>query len=144
MKTTLLLLGLAALTWGMDRMRARTSRCNLDGVAVRADFRVRVVQRNGSERTFCGVRCAEQWLDRSRATVRSITLVDCVSGREIAADRAWFLDTMVGLDEDVPDYVRVFATREEAERHARAYGGTILAGDRRPFANVRREEARRD
>ena len=105
----------------------------MDGTRVRRKFRVRIVERDGTVRLFCGVRCANRWLDRTATAPRAVFVTDCVSGREVEAQAAWFLYTMRGWGEEVPDFVRVFERTADAERHAKAHGGEILMGADRPL-----------
>ena len=59
--------------------RRDTERCTLDGVDVRAEFRVRVRDEQGTDRTFCGVRCASRWIERSQSSPREIHVTDVTS-----------------------------------------------------------------
>jgi hypothetical protein len=137
----LALLGIAALPLVADRVRARSERCALDGVAVAVPFRARIVAADRTTRSFCGVRCAHLWLARSGLAARTILVTDCVSGREIDARDAWFVRSASVWGGGAPDFIRVFAERSAAERHAQAYRGKILSDADRPFGVYLKEGA---
>ena len=143
--SALALLAVAALPLVADRLRSRSELCAMDGSPVQSSFRVRIVETDGTVRSFCGVRCADRWLARSGTAPRAVLVTDCGNGREVSADSASFLYTMTGWGEDVPDFVRVFGRRADAERHAKAYGGEIMTGADRPLvlAMQERDESRR-
>ena len=127
------LLAIAALPFVAERLRSPSERCTMDGSGVSISFRVRIVERDATVRPFCGVRCADRWLARTGAAPRAVLVTDCTSGREVKAEAAWFLYTITGWEEGVPDYIRVFNRRSEAERHARSHGGELLMGPERPL-----------
>jgi hypothetical protein len=125
------LLAIAALPLLAARLRGPVERCAMDGVEVRPPFRVRVTEEGGSARTFCGVTCAEAWLLRRGVAAREILVT--AGGHEIDAGTAWFVRTAANRSDGAPDGIRVFAGREDAIRHAEAYGGMVLRGAERPF-----------
>lgn len=129
----LALVAIASLPLVAERLRAPVERCAMDGVEVRPAFRVRVIDGDFAARAFCGVSCAEAWLRYGGIVPREILVTDGATGREIEAGAAWFVRTVANRSDGAPDGVRVFASREDAERHVKAYGGTVLAGANRPF-----------
>jgi len=128
------LLCVAALPLVADGLRSHPERCEMDGVAIVPAFRVRVEERDGTTHAFCSVTCARSFLARSGWEPASVLVTDGLSGREIDARQAWFVRTLSNWSDAAPDGIRVFARREDAERHVQAYGGTILLGNDRPFA----------
>ncbi len=138
----LALAAIGALPLVAERLRAPVERCAMDGVKVARPFRVRVVADDGGARAFCGVTCAEAWLRSSGVAPREILVTDGATGREIDAAAAWFVRTVANRSDGAPDAVRVFAGREDAERHAEAYGGTVLSGANRPFGGGKARAAR--
>jgi hypothetical protein len=127
------LLAIAALPLMAERLRSHPERCEADGVTVAPAFRVRVVARDGTTHAFCGVSCAQSWIRRKGIEPRAILVTDGVSGREVDAGEASFVRTVSTWSDGAPDFIRVFARREDAERHVSAYGGRILTGADRPF-----------
>jgi hypothetical protein len=110
----------------------------MDGVTPSASYRVRVIEIDGSERVFCGVRCAQAWLAREARAPGAILVTDCGSGREIPADSDCFVRTVSTWGEGAPDAICAFATGAGARRHVEAHGGVILEGADRPFGAGRR------
>ncbi len=125
------LLAIAALPLVAERLRAPVERCEMDGVALAPSFRVRVLGEDGEAHAFCGVTCAQAYVERRGVEPREILVM--AGGREIDADTAWFVRTVANRSNGAPDGLRVFAARDDALRHVAAYGGTVLAGADRPF-----------
>ena len=125
---------IGALPLAAERLRPRAERCAMDGVLVQPAFRVRVVEALGSERTFCGVACAQSWIGHEGAAPARVLVP--AHGREIDARDAWFVETALNRSDGAPDGIRVFDGRDEALRHAEAHGGTLLSGADRPFAGA--------
>ena len=126
------LLAIGALPLLADALRSRSERCTLDGVEVQAAFRARIITRDGGH-SFCGVRCARAWLGRSGVEPQAVRVTDCATGRELDAQDAWFVLSLSVWGEGTPDFIRVFAAEEDAQRHADAHGGEVLADGKRPF-----------
>ena len=133
------LLAIGALPLLGDALRSRGERCTLDGVEVLAAFRARIITSDGAGHSFCGVRCARAWLQRSGVEAQAVRVTDCVTGRELDAQDAWFVLSLSVWGEGAPDFIRVFAAKEDALRHAEAHGGEVLTDDKRPFGLARRE-----
>lgn len=129
----LALAAIAALPLAAERLRSRTERCGMDGVAVAQGFRVRVVEGGGANHAFCGVTCAESWLARSGVVPAAVLVTDCARGTEVDARTAWFVRTLANRSDGAPDGIRVFARKEDAARHVEAFGGSMLVGNERPF-----------
>lgn len=127
----LALLAIAALPLVAERLRAPVERCAMDGVALAPSFRVRVVLPDGKTDAFCGVTCAQAWVQCRGVAPREILVT--AGGREIDAGAAWFVRTVANRSDGAPDGLRVFAGRDDALRHVAAYGGTVLIGADRPF-----------
>ena len=130
------LVAVALLPLLADALRGETARCSQDGVVV--DPAYAVIAEFDAETThrFCGVACADRWMLRSGKRARSIAVTDCNGGGLIDARTAVYVNTLAGRREGVPDPIRVFASREEALEHVRAYGGAVLEGTRRPLRNA--------
>src|SRR5439155_15680353 len=102
--------------------------CTLDGLAVDSRREVRVVLASGSSVRFCGVQCAARWLHRTDSRPQAVFVTDETSGLAVRAEDAWFVMSPVAATRGTGDHVHAFARREDAERHAAAYRGTILEG----------------
>ena len=129
----LALVVVAILPWAADRLRNGSERCELDGVETAPAYRTVIVEADDTAHPFCGVRCAQLWLARHPAPPREIRVTDCATGRELAADDAWFVRSYGTWGDGAPDAIRVFARRADAEQHAEAYGGEMLLASDRPF-----------
>lgn len=130
---TLALLGLAILPLAADRLRSQEERCALDGVEIAHAFRTHVVDADGLDHAFCGVRCARLWVERQERPPRSVWVTDCASGRELDATSAWYVHALTTRTDGAPDSIRTFATLEEARRFVEAYGGELFLASQRPF-----------
>jgi hypothetical protein len=106
-----------------------SDRCDLDGSAIDPAARVRIVDEQSVSHRFCGVHCAERWIEKSGERVREILVTDEASGNEVDARGAWF----VWMRAPGESGIRAFADEREARRHAAAFGSTVLTGDERPF-----------
>lgn len=108
-------------------------RCAVDGVRIDASRRVRIADVAGGERLLCCVDCARRWLTRTGEAPRGILVVDEVSGAEIPAGKAWFVESRVLAFAVCGCRVHVFAREADARRHVEDFGGFVLEGDRRPL-----------
>src|SRR4051812_42056978 len=79
-------------TWAR---RNFAGRCALDGGEIDSLYRVRVVDEHGRSHLFCCIRCAETWLAARGGRPRAVYVTDEASGREITADRAWYVRSSV-------------------------------------------------
>ena len=82
---------------------------------------------------FCCVRCAEIWLRGQPSPPRAVLVTDEESGEELDASAAWYVRSSVVTTPATGNRVHVFRSRADAERHADAYGGTVLARSEAPF-----------
>ena len=117
-------------------------RCALDGVALDASRRVRVVEDGGAERLLCCVACGDRWLAAAAEPVRAAFVADEATGAEVPAGEAWFVRSRVAAFPVCACFVHAFAREEDARRHAAAYGGEILDGKARPLRGRARRGAR--
>jgi hypothetical protein len=138
------LLALAALPLAARALGSpEPERCVVDGRPLPEALSVRVVSGSHETRRLCGVTCADRWLareDGADAAAHEVFVVDETSGREVPADEAFFVRSLVAHPV-TRDRVHAFARRDDAERHARAFAGRILEGPDRPFSSrtLRRE-----
>jgi hypothetical protein len=108
-------------------------RCAADGVRVDPVFAVRIVDRSGQSRRFCCIGCAEHWLESQGASVRAIFVTGENTGEQIDANSAYFVRSSVVTNPLTKERRHVFATARDAQRHADAARGRILAGTERPL-----------
>jgi hypothetical protein len=107
--------------------------CALDGAAVDPVYRVKVLDGRGQWRAFCCLRCAQIWIRDQAVPPRAVTVTDEPSGDELPAGAAEYVRSSVVTTPTTGNRVHVFRRRADADRHAAAFGGTVLAGSERPF-----------
>ncbi len=129
--TLAIALGLPLLGWWAHR--DSSPRCERDGLAVVPQYRVRIVDAAGDVHFFCGIACAERWLDGERPDVREVYVTDETSGDEIDAGHAWFVRSSVLTNAVTRNRIHAFERREDAAQHADAFAGEILQGSLRPL-----------
>lgn len=118
----------------------RGPRCALDGVTLVGAPAVRIETGDAARApTFCCVGCAEKWVSALAVRPHTVLVTDETTGNLVPASQAWFVRSRVASQPATSDHVHAFSLREEAERHAAAYRGTILNGPARPFAEEPRE-----
>ncbi len=120
------LLGRAVRAGGADR-------CALDGVAIEAATRIRIVDPGGRALPFCCVECAQRWLAGTAGSPRGIRVTDETTRAEVPAGEAWFVASRIRAPGASASNIHVFAREADARRHAEAFGGMVLEGDRRPL-----------
>jgi hypothetical protein len=106
--------------------------CARDGVRVRPEFRVEVVDDEGHDHVFCSLRCAKLWL-RDKPSPRAVVVTDEITGDRVDATKAFYVRSTVVTPTTTDDRVHVFRNQADAERHAQAYNGFLLTGAERPF-----------
>jgi len=131
------LIGLLAISGlaivGVSLRRGASRGCALDGAPINPLLRVRAVDRVGQSFEFCCIRCAEIWLRSQHEAPRQVFVTDEVSGLEIDAGKAYFVRSQVATNAATGNRVHTFEREEDAERHANAYGGSILPMAEHPF-----------
>ncbi len=118
---------------GHRARRGTPTGCALDGQRFDASYRVAVVDAGGERHEFCCLVCAELWLARRSEPPRAVTVTDEESGQEVDAGEASYVRSWVVTNPATGNRVHVFRSREAAEEHAEAFGGTVLSGSERPF-----------
>ena len=131
---------LAAVTPIAGRLALRHDRgcCELDGVAIEAAHRVRIVDADGSSHYFCRIGCAEAWLARQEAPAAAAYVTDEITGREAAPQMMYYVRSAVGAPRGASHRIHVFGDPYAAARHARDAHGRLLEGSERPLQDVGR------
>jgi hypothetical protein len=114
------------------------NRCALDGVAIDAIYRVRVVDDLKRNHEFCCLKCAELWLAANRGHPQAIYVTDEATGEEIEADRAFYVWSTVVTRPTTQNCVHAFAREADARKHAELFWGRVLEGEDRLFLKARR------
>jgi hypothetical protein len=109
-------------------------RCAWDGNQIDAAFQVRIVSTPDSERRFCCIRCADDWLKERPKTAMEAYVRDEISGAELPVERALFVRSSVVTNPTTDNRIHVFRDRQSAERHAATASGILLSGEERPLS----------
>lgn len=121
--------------------RQHTPQCALDGVRLDPAYVVEIAEQSGIHRRFCCILCAESWLAKNASPNAKVEVTDEVSAKTIPADDAYFAPSSVMTNSATLNRIHAFADRDDAEAHARQFGGRLLEGNERPFA---RDHARHE
>jgi hypothetical protein len=132
-----LLAGLAVVVglpfWGHWSRGASESVCALNGLPLNSASRVEVIDDTGCVHTFCCPQCAQIWLIRQPGGRCTVRVTDEPSGDVIDSSLAWYVRSSVLTSPTTRNRIHVFSAWRDAERHARTYGGTVLARSEQPF-----------
>lgn len=110
-------------------------RCSLDGQTIDPAYVVQVFAETGNYK-FCCLLCTELWLKRTRQPVQRIEVIDETHGRTLDARDAIYVDgSKVFSNPAAGDRRHVFRHRKDALSHMETFGGHVLTGKKRPFAN---------
>ena len=120
--------------------RSSGDRCRVDGQPIRRAFAVTLIDSNGESHAFCGLQCAEIWLEKTKVTPRVLTVTDESSGKPIDASAANYARSPVVSNDITRDRRHVFADRDQAARHVDQFGGKILDPSQRPFRRYTRSK----
>lgn len=113
--------------------RQQAPQCALDGVRLDPVYVVDIAESSGRHRQFCCILCAEYWLAKTPSPEAMIQVTDEVSAKTIPANEAYFARSSVMTNSVTLNRIHAFADRDEAEAHARQFGGRVLEGQERPF-----------
>lgn len=100
--------------------------CAFDGLEILPLYRVEVRLPDKSLSMFCGIACAKQWLQDSGAKSAVVTVADEATGKQIPADKAFFVKSKVITNRSTGNNLHSFEKREDAEKHAREYRGDLV------------------
>jgi hypothetical protein len=107
--------------------------CALDGANIENVYRVEVVDSRGQPHLFCCPRCAQIWLEHQAEPPRAVTVTDETSGLGIDAAAAHYVRSSVITTPGTGNRIHVFRTGADADKHAAAFGGVVLAESANPF-----------
>ena len=113
--------------------RSGTKGCTLDGAKIEPFYSVRIFDQDNEPFEFCCIRCAELWLARQPAPPSRILVTDEQTGEEIPAADAHYVRSLVVTTPATGNRVHVFKDRNDAEKHAEMFRGTILSDPEKPL-----------
>jgi hypothetical protein len=113
--------------------RNQPPRCTLDGLAIEAAYRARVVDRSGKSHSFCCIGCAARWLERQPDPPAAVYVTDEAGGGEVEAASATFVRSTVVTSPITRNHIHAFRHADDAEKHALDFDGWVLPAHERPF-----------
>lgn len=118
---------------------ARAEGCARDGVPVDGLFAVRIERAGAAAATFCSVRCADAWLQAGPdgAATPVVSVRDETSGAWLPLGAAVLVRSTIVASKATGERIHAFDSEAAAEAHVKAYGGVLLTGADRPFAEFR-------
>ena len=137
---TILLCGLfflllAALAWISVQSEKGNENCLVDGTSLLPISRVSIQSANGEISLFCSLCCARTWLDANKENVAelqagkgNITVVDEISGLEIDATLAYFVESDEYSRKENRCRSHVFSDKQAAATYLRKTGGREQSG----------------
>lgn len=137
---TILLCGLfflllAALAWISSQSDKGTENCLVDGTSLLPISRVSIQSANGDISLFCSLCCAHTWLETQEEVVAdlregrgNITVVDEISGLEIDATLAYFVESDEYSRKENRCRSHVFSDKQAASTYLRKTGGREQPG----------------
>jgi hypothetical protein len=108
--------------------RQEAPRCAMDGLPIVSLYRVRIVDGAGRSHPCCCVGCARRWLERADDPHAEVYVRDETTGAEVEARSAFFVESRVVTNAVTRNAVHTFRWRQDAEEHARRFGGQVATG----------------
>lgn len=101
-------------------------KCALDGLRIEPIYQVDIATSDGETQKFCCIDCARKWLAANKGKISAVTVTDEITGKKVDASIAWFVESSVVTNPSTGNRIHVFAEKEDAARHAREFGGTVI------------------
>jgi hypothetical protein len=101
-------------------------RCSWDGVSVETRYRARIVDAEGEQESLCCLCCLDARLAALRVPARRVLVTDETTGAEVEAEAGWYVDSAVTTNRSTQCRVHVFASEDDAKRHAATFHGTVV------------------
>jgi peroxiredoxin len=131
----LFLLTLAIFSWLSGHSKTETEVCLVDGTSLLPISRVSIQSASGEVSLFCSLCCARTWLDTHKETEAdlnagkgSISLVDEISGIEMDATLAYFVESDEYSREENKCRSHVFSDKQAASAYLRKTEGKEIPG----------------
>jgi peroxiredoxin len=131
----LFLLLLAALSWVSGQNDKKGESCLVDGTSLLPISRVSIQPPSGEVLLFCSLCCAHTWLDAHKEVLADlnsgnggITVVDEVSGLEIDATLAYYIESDEYSRKENKCRNHVFADKQVASKYLRKTEGREQSG----------------
>jgi hypothetical protein len=101
-------------------------RCSWDGVSTQARYRARLVDAAGAEEALCCLCCLDARLATLRVPPRRVVVTDETTKAEVEAEAGWYVDSSVMTNPSTHCRVHVFASEDDARRHALTFHGMVV------------------
>jgi len=99
--------------------------CEFDGAKIIPIYEVELVFDNGIKR-FCSIPCAISYLKSHTKDLKSVTIVDEITGNKIDSKIACFVESNILKVPHTNDRIHVFSNEQHAKEHARQFRGKII------------------
>lgn len=126
---------LATLAWVSGQRDKGNESCMVDGTSLLPISRVSIQSTDGDISLFCSLCCARTWLDAHQEVATdlktgkgSITVVDEISGLEIDATLAYYVESNDYSRKENRCRSHVFSDKQAASKYLRKSGGRELQG----------------
>jgi hypothetical protein len=113
--------------------RSAEPRCALDGTRIEPIYKVEITDSQGCHHVFCCPRCGQRWLEHQPTPPQAITVVDEMSGNEVAASKAYYVRSVVVTIPSTGNRIHAFRSQAAAEDHALTHEGIVLSASENPF-----------
>lgn len=131
----LFFLTLLLLAWLSTQTKRGNEKCLVDGTTLLPISRVSVQSSTGEISLFCSLCCARTWLDQHRELSAElhegksgITVVDEISGHEIDASLAYYIESDDYSRRENRCRTHVFSDKQAASKYLRKTGGRERPG----------------
>ncbi len=133
--TGLFLLLLVLIAWFSGQSNQSGESCRVDGTGIVPITRVVLVDEKGEEFLFCSLCCAQTWLTghdellpQLTSGKASLTVVDEISGQEIDASLAYWVQSREYSRKENRCQSHVFSDKQAASKYLRQHQGRELPG----------------
>ena len=133
--TILFFLLLVLIAWFSGQSNQSDENCRVDGTGIVPITRVVLVDEKGEEFLFCSLCCANTWLEGHGELIpqldsgkASLTVVDEISGQEIDASLAYWVQSKEYSRQENRCQSHVFSDKQAASKYLRQHQGRELPG----------------
>ena len=126
---------LILIAWFSGHSNQSSESCRVDGTGIVPITRVVLVDEKGEEFLFCSLCCAKTWLEGHGELIlqldsgkASLTVVDEISGQEIDASLAYWIQSKEYSRQENRCQSHVFSDKQAASKYLRQHQGQELPG----------------
>jgi len=115
-----------ALASALLARRSGVPLCAQDSVPLKPEYQVDVALQDGRTVSLCNVTCALLYLKEAGRRAARVIVRDETTGAPLDPASAFFVESDVFTHRESSNRVHVFASRADAQEHAREYGGRFV------------------